>query len=44
MVALPISIPHTTVMVYGIELIGDTPKLDLTDSEIPIVMIKRPRK
>lgn len=31
-VATPISMPQTQVMVYGMELTGDTPRLDLTDS------------
>ena len=44
MVALPISMPQTQVMVYGIELTGETPKLDLTDRAMPMVMTKRPTK
>ena len=43
-VATPISIPQTQVMVYGMELTGDTPRLDLTDSAMPIVMTKKPPK
>lgn len=43
-VAFPISIPHTHVIVYGIELTGDTPRLDLTDNAIPIVIINSPTK
>ena len=35
MLALPISMPQTQVMVYGIELTGETPKLDLTDRAMP---------
>ena len=43
-VATPISMPQTQVMVYGMELTGDTPRLDLTDSAMPIVMTKKPPK
>jgi hypothetical protein len=43
-VALPISMPHMQVIVYGIELTGDTPRFDFTESAIPIVIIKRPIK
>lgn len=32
------------VIVYGIELTGDTPRFDFTESAIPIVIIKRPIK
>lgn len=42
MVALPISMPHTQVMVYGIELTGDTPRSDLTEMAIPSVMMRNP--
>ena len=44
MVAFPISIPHMQVIVYGIELTGDTPRLDFTDKAIPIVIAKSPIK
>lgn len=43
-VATPISMPQTQVMVYGMELTGDTPRWDLTDSAMPIVMTKKPPK
>ena len=42
MVALPISIPHTQVIVYGIELTGETPRLDFTDMDTPNVIINSP--
>ncbi|MBQ2000142.1 MAG: hypothetical protein II220_11795 [Spirochaetales bacterium] len=41
--ALPISIPHTQVIVYGSELNGETPKSDFTDIEIPIVKMNNPK-
>ena len=43
-VATPKSIPVTHVIVYGIELIGDTPKLDLTERATPSVIIMSPAK
>ena len=40
-VALPISTPHMQVIVYGIELTGETPRFDFTETAIPIVILKR---
>ena len=43
-VAIPRSIPQTTVIVYGIELIGVTPKSDFTDITTPSVITIKPPK
>ncbi len=42
-VAIPISTPQMTVMVYGIVLTGDIPKLDLIENAMPIVITNRPK-
>lgn len=44
MVAFPISSPVIQVMVYGIELTGDTPRFDFTDMETPSVIKNNPKK
>ncbi len=41
-VARPISSPVRQVIVYGIELTGETPRSDFTDSAIPSVMTNSP--
>jgi hypothetical protein len=43
-VAIPRSMPVTTVIVYGIELIGVTPRSDFTETATPNVIIKKPPK
>ena len=44
MVETPRSIPDTNVIVYGIELMGETPSADFTDTATPTVIIINPEK
>jgi hypothetical protein len=41
-VARPISIPQTQVIVYGMELTGETPKFDFTEIATPSVIMRKP--
>ena len=43
-VATPISIPQITLSVYGIELTGVEPKLDLIERPTPNVIKNKPKK